>query len=106
MVVSQRIRRLTPYSPGEQPQDRKYLKLNTNENPYPPSPKIADLLSNFEFERLRLYPDPLCASLREKLGQKYGVGRDQIFVSNGSDEALSFCFYAFFDSTRGRLLFP
>ena len=106
MVFSQRIRGLTPYTPGEQPQDRKYLKLNTNENPYPPSPKIADLLRNFDFERLRLYPDPLCASLREKLGQKYGVGRDQVFVSNGSDEALSFCFYAFFDSTRGRLLFP
>ena len=73
MIFSQRIRSLTPYTPGEQPQDRKYLKLNTNENPYPPSPKIADLLKSFDFERLRLYPDPLCTRLREKLGEKYGV---------------------------------
>lgn len=106
MVLSERIRRLTPYTPGEQPQDRKYLKLNTNENPYPPSPRIADSLKNFDFERLRLYPDPLCARLREKLGEKYGVHPDQVFVSNGSDETLSFCFYAFFDSTQGKLLFP
>jgi histidinol-phosphate aminotransferase len=106
MIFSQRIRRLTPYTPGEQPQDRKYLKLNTNENPYPPSPRIADLLKSFDFERLRLYPDPLCTRLREKLGEKYGVHPNEVFVSNGSDEALSFCFYTFFDSTQGKLLFP
>jgi histidinol-phosphate aminotransferase len=106
MFFSQRIQRLTPYVPGEQPRDRKYLKLNTNENPYPPSPKITEFLKNFDVERLRLYPDPLCARLREKLGEKYGVDPDQVFVSNGSDETLSFCFYAFFDSARGRLLFP
>jgi histidinol-phosphate aminotransferase len=106
MIFSQRIRRLTPYTPGEQPQDRKYLKLNTNENPYPPSPRIADLLKSFDFERLRLYPDPLCTRLREKLGENYGVHPNQVFVSNGSDEALSFCFYAFFDSSQGKLLFP
>jgi histidinol-phosphate aminotransferase len=106
MTFSQRIQKLTPYVPGEQPQDRKYLKLNTNENPYPPSPAVADLLKNFDFERLRLYPDPLCTRLRKRLGEKYGVDPAQVFVSNGSDETLSFCFYAFFDSSQGRLLFP
>ncbi len=106
MTFSQRIQKLTPYTPGEQPQDREYLKLNTNENPYPPSPKIEAFLTTFDFERLRLYPDPLSARLRERLGQKYGVDPSQVFVSNGSDETLSFCFYAFFDSTHGNILFP
>jgi histidinol-phosphate aminotransferase len=106
MVFSQRIRRLTPYTAGEQPQDRKYLKLNTNENPYPPSPRIAELLKNFDVERLRLYPDPLCTRLREKFAERYGVRPNQVFVGNGSDETLSFSFYAFFDSSHGKLLFP
>lgn len=92
--------------PGEQPQDRKYLKLNTNENPYPPSPKIADLLRNFDVEGLRLYSDPLCNRIRDKIALRCGVRKEQVFVSNGSDEALSFCFYAFFDSLYGKLLFP
>jgi histidinol-phosphate aminotransferase len=106
MTLSRRIRILRPYVPGEQPQDKKYLKLNTNENPYPPSPKVQDFLREFDFERLRLYPDPLCTALRRKLGEKYGLTPEQVFVSNGSDEVLSFCFYAFFDSTYGKLLFP
>jgi histidinol-phosphate aminotransferase len=105
-MFSSRMKRLHPYVPGEQPQDRKYLKLNTNENPYPPSPKIKDFLKDFDIERLRLYSDPLSGRLRDKIGKKYGVNKEQVFVSNGSDEALSFCFYAFFDSARGRLLFP
>ncbi|MBW1998009.1 MAG: histidinol-phosphate transaminase [Deltaproteobacteria bacterium] len=105
-MFSQRLKRLTPYVPGEQPQDGQYLKLNTNENPYPPSPKIADLLRGFDIERLRLYSDPECGRLRDKIADKYGLTREQVFVSNGSDEALSFCFYAFFDSLYGKLLFP
>ena len=100
------MKRLHPYVPGEQPQDRRYLKLNTNENPYPPSPKIKDFLNNFDIEKLRLYSDPLSGRLREKIASRYGVKKEQVFVSNGSDEALSFCFYAFFDSTSGPLLFP
>jgi histidinol-phosphate aminotransferase len=100
------MKRLNPYIPGEQPQDRKYLKLNTNENPYPPSPRIEEFLKDFDIEKLRLYSDPLSVRLREKIAQKYEVKKEQIFVSNGSDEALSFCFYAFFDSTHGPLLFP
>jgi histidinol-phosphate aminotransferase len=106
MTLSGRIRNLRPYVPGEQPQDKKYLKLNTNENPYPPSPKVKGFLRKFDFEKLRLYPDPLCTSLRRKLAEKYGLAPEQVFVSNGSDEVLSFCFYAFFDSAHGRLLFP
>jgi len=105
-MLSERMKRLVPYTPGEQPQDRKYLKLNTNENPYPPSPRIREALENLDIERLRLYPDPLSTRLREKLALKWGLHRDQVFVSNGSDEALSFCFYAFFGSERGKLRFP
>jgi histidinol-phosphate aminotransferase len=105
-MLSDRVKRLVPYTAGEQPQDRKYLKLNTNENPYPPSPRIKTFLEGFDIERLRLYPDPLSERLREKLGLRYGLDKEQIFVSNGSDEALSFCFYAFFGSERGKLLFP
>lgn len=105
-MLSERLKRLTAYVPGEQPQDRKYIKLNTNESPYPPSPLIRDLLSRFDIERLRLYPDPQAVRLREKIADAYDVRPEQVFVSNGSDEALSFCFFAFFDSARGNLLFP
>jgi histidinol-phosphate aminotransferase len=104
--LSDRIKRLKPYVPGEQPQDRKYLKLNTNENPYPPSPEVQRFLESLDADRLRLYPDPAAIKLREKIGERYGLNKDQVFVSNGSDEALSFCFYAFFDSRYGKLLFP
>jgi histidinol-phosphate aminotransferase len=105
-MLSERMKKLTPYVPGEQPQDRSYIKLNTNENPYPPSPKIKKFLETFDIGRLRLYSDPLANSLRERLAEREGVKKEQIFVSNGSDEALSFCFYAFFDSFHGKLLFP
>jgi histidinol-phosphate aminotransferase len=106
MILSERMKNLKPYVPGEQPQDRKYLKLNTNENPYPPSPRVKKSLESIDIERLRLYPDPSAIKLREKIGERYGLKQDQVFVSNGSDEALSFCFYAFFDSLYGKLLFP
>jgi histidinol-phosphate aminotransferase len=106
MMLSERMKKLKPYVPGEQPQDRKYLKLNTNENPYPPSPLVKKFLESVDADRLRLYPDPAAVSLRDKIGERYGLNRDQVFVSNGSDEALSFCFYAFFDSRNGKLLFP
>ena len=105
-MFSERIKRLTPYVPGEQPQDRSYIKLNTNENPYPPTPKIQGLLGEFGLERLRLYPDPAALRLRRAIGETCGLTKDEVFVSNGSDEALSFCFYAFFESGHGRLLFP
>ena len=106
MIFSSRMKKLKPYIPGEQPQDRKYLKLNTNENPYPPSPEVKRFLESLDADRLRLYPDPAATKLREKIGQRHGLNKDQVFVSNGSDEALSFCFFAFFDSLYGKLLFP
>jgi len=105
-MFTERLKQLTPYVPGEQPQDRQYIKLNTNENPYPPSPAVADYLKTVDVENLRRYPDPLFKELRGALAQRYGVAVDQVFVGNGSDEVLSFMFYAFFDSREGPLLFP
>ena len=105
-MFSQRFLRLTPYTPGEQPQDRRYIKLNTNENPYPPSPGVRELLGSFDVSRLGLYPDPVAAGLRDAIAGYHGVARENVFVGNGSDEVLSFSFYAFYDGARGPLLFP
>lgn len=105
-MFSKRFSTLTPYTPGEQPQDQNYVKLNTNENPYPPAPAVQDILSSFKAEELRLYPDPGSSELRQAVAEAEGVRPEQIFVSNGSDEALSFCFFAFFDGSRGPVLFP
>jgi len=105
-MLAARMEKLTPYVPGEQPRDRRYLKLNTNENPYPPSPRIKAFLAGFDIEDLRLYSDPVSGDLRRRIAERYHTAEDEVFVSNGSDEALSFCFYAFFDSARGPLLFP
>jgi histidinol-phosphate aminotransferase len=105
-MFSERLKRLKAYVPGEQPQDRSYIKLNTNESPYPPTPRMRQALLGFDPERLRLYPDPMAVRLRKKLAEVYRVTEGQVFVANGSDEALSFCFFAFFDPGRGRLLFP
>jgi histidinol-phosphate aminotransferase len=105
-MLTERLKRLSPYVPGEQPQDRTYIKLNTNENPYPPTPKIGPFLKSFEIERLRLYPDPLFGTLREAIAKRFHIDTPRVFVGNGSDEVLAFAFYAFFDSDRGKLLFP
>jgi histidinol-phosphate aminotransferase len=105
-MLASRMNKLTPYVPGEQPRDRVYLKLNTNESPYPPSPRIETFLKGFDIETLRLYSDPVSADLRQRIALRHGVGEEEVFVSNGSDEALSFCFYAFFDSDGGPLIFP
>ncbi|MBF0225896.1 MAG: histidinol-phosphate transaminase [Desulfobacterales bacterium] len=105
-MFSERLKQLIPYTAGEQPRDMKYLKLNTNENPYPPSLKIEEFLKSCDIERLRLYPDPLANGLRCALAKRYKVEEENIFVGNGSDEVLSFVFYAFFDDKNGPLLFP
>lgn len=94
--ASDLVRNITPYTPGEQPQDKKYIKLNTNENPFPPSPEIKALLEEFDIDRLKLYPDPEAKRLRATLGQAYGLDIENIFVGNGSDEVLGFCYPAFF----------
>jgi histidinol-phosphate aminotransferase len=107
-----RVRNLSPYIPGEQPRYRKFIKLNTNENPYPPPPAVLDAMKAAVNENLRLYPDPLCTELREAIAESYSVCAEQIFVGNGSDEVLAFCFGAFFESAEaeGRatpsVLFP
>ena len=89
------LRRLTPYTPGEQPRNQAYIKLNTNESPYPPSPGVLAALNRAEGENLRLYSDPEAVELREALAARYGVERENVFVANGSDEALSFAFLAY-----------
>ena len=95
------LRRLTPYTPGEQPRNQAYIKLNTNESPYPPSPGVLAALNRAEGENLRLYSDPEAVELREALAARYGVERENVFVANGSDEALSFAFLAYAADGRG-----
>ncbi len=99
------VRRLDPYIPGEQPQDQQYLKLNTNESPYPPSPEVGKAISNFDTDLLRLYPDPESTELRQALATQHGVNPDQVFVGNGSDEVLAHSFQAFFKQSKA-ILFP
>ena len=95
------LRRLTPYTPGEQPRNQAYIKLNTNESPYPPSPGVLAALNRAEGENLRLYSDPEAVELREALAARYRVERESVFVANGSDEALSFAFLAYAADGRG-----
>lgn len=102
---SARIRDAVPYVPGEQPRDRKFIKLNTNENPYPPSPMALQAMRDAVDGDLRLYPDPGCSALRAAAAECWGVKAEQVFCGNGSDEILAFCFQAFFDSDRD-VVFP
>lgn len=94
---SELVKGITPYTAGEQPIDKKYIKLNTNENPYAPSPKIYGILQQTEYEDLRLYPDPNCTLIKKALQETSGIEQSNIFVGNGSDEVLSMCFAAFFN---------
>lgn len=87
---------LTPYTPGEQPKDMKYVKLNTNESPFAPAPSVARAAAA-ECGKLQLYSDPESAGIRAKLAEIYGVSKDQVLVTNGSDEVLNFAFMAFAD---------
>lgn len=98
------IRQAEPYVPGEQPA-HKVIKLNTNENPYPPSPHVAEALKAVDADDLRLYPDPEAGLLTDALAEYYGVGKDQVFVGVGSDDVLSLCFLTFFNSEKP-VLFP
>lgn len=99
--LSKRLKDLEAYTPGEQPRDRKYIKLNTNESPYPPSPEVLSAVNKDVVSRLNLYPDPTCKALKERLAERYGVSSDMIFVSNGSDDILNFAFMAFCDKQKG-----
>jgi histidinol-phosphate aminotransferase len=94
---NRRVRTLVPYVPGEQPREPNLVKLNTNENPYPPAPGVQEAIRRFPIDRLRLYPDPASTDLRRSLAEYYGVSHQRIFVGNGSDEILAFAFQAFFN---------
>lgn len=96
-LLSNTAQNITPYVPGEQPQDKQYIKLNTNENPYPPAPGIAQLLQQRSHDSLRLYPDPDSRKLRTAMADTYGLTPDQVFAGGGSDEVLAYAFMAFFD---------
>ena len=96
---------LEPYTPGEQPKVLDLIKLNTNENPYGPSPKVLEVLNSAEVEKLQLYSDPEASELVEAIADTYGLSRDQIAVGNGSDEILAFSFMAF-QPEDGKIYFP
>ena len=98
------IRKVEPYVPGEQPQ-HKVMKLNTNENPYPPAPGVKKALMNMDVDRMRLYPDPTAGELVHTLAEYYGVKENQVFVGVGSDDVLAMCFLTFFNSEKP-VLFP
>lgn len=99
------VRGLDPYVPGEQPKILDLVKLNTNENPYPPTPKVSDTLSQYDSGLLRLYPDPSSEKLKNALAENLAVNADQVFVGNGSDEVLAHAFVAFFKKEKP-ILFP
>lgn len=97
------IRKVEPYTPGEQPKEENIIKLNTNENPYGPSPKVKEVHENLD--DLRLYPDPTASVLVNALASYHGVGSDQVFVGVGSDDVLAMAFMTFFNSQKP-VLFP
>jgi histidinol-phosphate aminotransferase len=103
---SERVRQSDPYIPGEQPKNQaNIIKLNTNENPYPPSPKVLEAIRQATDDKLRLYPSPTVDELRRTIADKYNLNKEQIFIGNGSDEVLAFSFMAFFNPEE-RILFP
>ena len=99
------FRKVEPYVPGEQPNLPDMVKLNTNENPYPPSPKVAEALQKFELDSLRLYPDPASTDLVNALAERYHVQADQVYTGVGSDDVLAIAFLTFFNSGKP-ILFP
>jgi len=103
--LNQRYQTLEVYTPGEQPQDMVYIKLNTNESPYPAAPQVVAAIGKTELENLRLYSDPESKPLIGKLAEVYGVHPENVFVSNGSDDILNFAFMAF-SGEPGKAVFP
>ncbi len=99
------IRRVEPYVPGEQPQEKDMIKLNTNENPYPPSPRVVEEHKKMDTDRFALYPDPSSSELVQALERYYGREKGQVFVGVGSDDVLSLAFLTFFNSDKP-VLFP
>ncbi len=103
VFLNTRFRGVEEYTPGEQPQDKVYIKLNTNESPFPPSQGVLDAVNTAEVAKLNLYPDPDCKVLTKALADRYAVTPQNIFITNGSDDILNFCFMGFCD---GGAVFP
>lgn len=99
------VRSVVPYTPGEQPKFQDIIKLNTNENPYPPSPKVTEYMKKMDTHRFRLYPEPGCDTLVNALAKEYGVDPEEVFVGVGSDDVLAMCFLTFFNSEKP-IFFP
>lgn len=99
------VRKVIPYTPGEQPNVENMIKLNTNENPYPPSPKVVEAMKSLQADTLRLYPDPTCADLVKTLADYHNVNPENVFVGVGSDDVLAMAFLTFFNSDKP-ILFP
>lgn len=99
------VRRVVPYVPGEQPKFDKMIKLNTNENPYSPTPKVEKLIKDMEIDDMRLYPDPDAMNLVSALAKRYSVKESQVFVGVGSDDVLAMAFMTFFNSEKP-IIFP
>ncbi len=100
-----KLRKITPYVPGEQSKEPDIVKLNANENPYPPSPRVQQALRAFHADGLRLYPDANATQLRTALARHFGLAADQVFLGNGSDDVLALCFQAFFCADKP-IFFP
>ena len=99
------VRKVVPYTPGEQPKDANVIKLNTTENPYPPSQRVKAVLDGFDCGRMRLYPDPDSTPLVNAIAERYNIKPSQVFVGVGSDDVLSIAFLTFFNSDKP-VLFP
>ncbi len=105
MSFEDKIRKVVPYTPGEQTKDTSIIKINTNECPYPPAPSVEKALKELDIDKLRLYPEPACDTLVNALAEYYGLDKNQIFVGVGSDDVLSMAFLTFFNSDK-KVLFP
>ena len=105
MKWEENVRKVVPYVPGEQPKRKDIIKLNTNEFPYSPAPAIKKALKEFDYDNLRLYPDPVIANLTENVADTYGLKTENVFVGVGSDDVLAMAFLTFFNSDK-KILFP
>ena len=105
MAWQDNVRNVVPYEPGEQPESKNIIKLNTNENPYPPTDKVKNAIKNFDTDTLRLYPNPKAADLVRALADYYQVEEEEVFVGVGSDDVIGMAFLTFFNSNKP-ILFP
>ncbi len=105
MSWEENVRKVVPYTPGEQPKIKNIIKLNTNENPYPPAPKVEERIRNYDVSDFRKYPDPTCSRLVGAIADFYKVDKENVFVGVGSDDVLAMAFLTFFNSDK-EILFP